>query len=179
VRSELRRVPRGASVAIHLSGHGLPTADCGGYACGEDAYHAHARALFERTKRALEKAIRRPGRTGVFHLYGDGATDTDHPEEKVDSPIEALAARQAAGYRYVIDVPYEFDSDSRDTLIVLRRGYERPIPDWDRHYVSRFEHGDSRRASRGPADARPMAAAPLRAPQPDRHVRRGVQPSTT
>jgi len=40
----------------------------------------------------------------------------------------------------VIDIPYEFDSDSRDTLIILRHGYERPIPDWDASYESRFEY---------------------------------------
>lgn len=42
----------------------------------------------------------------------------------------------------MIDVPYEFDSDSRDTLIILRQGYERPIPDWDANYVSRFRYKD-------------------------------------
>jgi len=40
----------------------------------------------------------------------------------------------------VINIPYDFDSDSRDTLIVLRQGYRRPIPDWDARYESRFEH---------------------------------------
>jgi hypothetical protein len=48
--------------------------------------------------------------------------------------------RQEAGFRYVVDIPYEFDSDSRDTLIVLRRGYQRPEGDWDRAFESRFEY---------------------------------------
>jgi len=139
---ELARLPRRAPVALHLSGHGLPTDTCWRYDCGADSYHAYSRKLFVRTKRALLRAIDRPGETGVFHLYGDGGSDDDDPEDLVDSPTEALAEREDAGYRFVIDIPYEFDSDSRDTLIVLRRGYERPIPDWNRRYVSRFEHGE-------------------------------------
>ena len=39
----------------------------------------------------------------------------------------------------MIDLPYEFDSNSRDTPIILRRGYERPIPDWNRRFESRFQ----------------------------------------
>lgn len=135
---ELDRLPAKAPVAIHLSGHGLPTSECGDYDCGADAYHRYSRRLFERTSRELRAAIERPGKTGVFHLYADGATDDDDPEDLVDSPIEALENRAAAGYRHVVDIPYEFDSDSRDTLIVLRQGYERPIPDWNDRYESRF-----------------------------------------
>jgi hypothetical protein len=142
VLAELERVPKRAPVAIHLSGHGIPTTDCGSYACGQDSYHASSRALFERVGGAVRKALRkRPGRTGVFTLYGEGATDADDPGELVESPIEALDARVAAGFAHVIDVPYEFDSDSRDTLVVLREGYERPIPDWDRRLESRFAYG--------------------------------------
>jgi hypothetical protein len=141
VRAELARLPKRAPVAVHLSGHGIPTTECGGYPCGLDSYHSHSRALFARVSAAVRKAVRkRPGRVGVFNLYGDGATDEDDPGELVHSPIEALDARAAAGFRHVIDVPYEFDSDSRDTLIVLRQGYKRPIPDWDRRYESRFEY---------------------------------------
>ncbi len=140
VRRELRALPPAAPAAIHLSGHGLPTGRCGDYDCGGDAYHDFSRALFERTKRALERAVRRPGRLGVFHLYADGATEADDPEGKVDSPVEALDSRAKAGFRHVIDVPNEFDSDSRDTLIVLRRGYQRPIPDWDRRFESHFTY---------------------------------------
>jgi hypothetical protein len=139
--AELKRVPRTEPVAIHLSGHGIPTADCGSYACGSDPYHANSAALFDLTARSLSKAIKRPARTGIFRLYGDGATDADDPGELIDSPIEALEKRRAEGFRYVIDIPYEFDSDSRDTLIVLRHGYERPIPDWDALYESRFQSG--------------------------------------
>jgi hypothetical protein len=141
VRRELRALPPHAPVAIHLSGHGLPTGECGAYDCGADRYHDFSRALFQRTKRAIERRVRRPGRLGVFHVYGDGATDEDDPEELVDSPLEALEHRSADGFRHVVDVPYEFDSDSRDTLIVLRRGYERPIPDWDGRLESRFSYG--------------------------------------
>jgi hypothetical protein len=139
-RAELAQLPPHEPVAIHLSGHGIPTTDCGSYACGSDPYHANSAALFDLTSRSLRKAIRRPGRTGIFRLYGDGATDADDPGELVDSPTEALEKRRAEGFRYVIDIPYEFDSDSRDTLIVLREGYERPIPDWDASYESRFEY---------------------------------------
>lgn len=139
-RRELAAVPEDAPVALHLSGHGLPTTTCGEYDCGSDAYHAYARRLFERTKAALERAIDRPGRTGIFHVYGDGGEGESDPEDEVDGPIEALEQRVADGFRYVIDIPYEFDSDSRDTLIVLRRGYHRPIPDWDARLESRFDY---------------------------------------
>lgn len=140
VRREVARLPRNAAVAVHLSGHGLPTTMCGDYDCGADAYHAHSAELFRRTSAAVRAAVRRPGRLGVFRLYGDGATDEDDPGHEVDSPMEALAKRARSGYDYVIDIPYEFHADSRDTLIVLRQGYERPIPDWDRVYESRFTH---------------------------------------
>lgn len=136
-KSELARAPQGARVAIHLSGHGLPTGMCGDYDCGADAYHRSSKQLFERTRAALLQEIDGDA-PGIFHIYGDGATDEDDPDNKVDSPIEALAERKEQGYDYVIDIPYEFDSDSRDTLIVLRRGYERPIPDWNRRLESSF-----------------------------------------
>jgi hypothetical protein len=58
----------------------------------------------------------------------------------MDSPVEALAKRKADGFTHVVDIPFEFDSDSRDTLIVLRQGYERPIPDWGAGYESHFDH---------------------------------------
>jgi hypothetical protein len=139
-QSELDRLPRRVPVAIHLSGHGLPTAMCGSYDCGADAYHVQSEALFERAKRALAERVRRPGPTGIFRLYGDGAEDPDDPHDLVDSPMEALEARSAAGFGHVIDIPFEFDSDSRDTLIVLREGYRRPIPDWNESYESEFSH---------------------------------------
>ena len=140
VRTELDRVPAEAPVAVHLSGHGLPTAMCGEYNCGADAYHRSSADLFARVKRALGKAITRKGRTGVFHLYGDGGEGDDDPDNKVDSPVEALDKRATAGFRYVVDVPYEFDANSRDTLIVLRQGYRRSAPDWNRTWESRFTY---------------------------------------
>ncbi|HEX2040785.1 MAG TPA: hypothetical protein VHF47_13760 [Acidimicrobiales bacterium] len=136
VRAELAALPPGARAAVHLSGHGLGTDMCGEYDCGADAYHASSRDLFARTKAALSAARIHD----VFHVYGDGGDDENDPGDEVDSPIEALAKRKAAGYTHVIDVPYEFDSNSRDTLIVLRHGYGRNAPDWDARWVSRFRH---------------------------------------
>ncbi|HEV2757454.1 MAG TPA: hypothetical protein VG318_16945 [Actinomycetota bacterium] len=141
--AELRRLPRSARVAIHLSGHGLPTGKCGDYDCGADAYHEVARSLFERTSAAILDAAARPG-LGVFHVYGDGGEGDDDPDDEVDSPLEALAERQTAGFTHVVDIPYEFDSDSRDTLIVLRSGYGRPEGEWDRRFESRFRHDGMR-----------------------------------
>lgn len=138
-KAELRALPARAKVAIHLSGHGLPTDACGEYDCGADAYHEHARRLFDRTSRAIERSARRSG-VEVFHVYGDGGTDEDDPEDEVDSPMEALAKRKEAGFTHVVDIPYEFDSDSRDTLIVLRAGYQRPQGEWDEAYESRFTY---------------------------------------
>lgn len=140
VRTELARLPASAPIALHLSGHGLPTAECGEYDCGSDAYHAFSRALFSRTKKAITASVRRKVRFGVFHVYGDGGEGDSDPENKVDSPAEALAKRKAQGFRYLIDVPYEFDSNSRDTLIVLRHGYRRDPPDWNARYESNFEY---------------------------------------
>lgn len=140
VGAELAAVPADVPVAIHLSGHGLPTTTCGGYDCGADPYHQHSAALFARVKPAILATIDRPGRTEIFHTYGDGATGDDDPQDKVASPIEALDARRAAGFRFVIDVPFEFDSNSRDTLIVLRRGYGRPSPDWNARWESAFTY---------------------------------------
>jgi hypothetical protein len=137
---EFHALPRGARVALHLSGHGLPTGRCGDYDCGADAYHAFARDLFARTREAILRLADHHSQLGVFHIYGDGGTGDDDPQDRVDGPLEALAKRRQAGFTHVIDIPYEFDSDSRDTLIVLRRGYGRPIPDWDRRYESRFVH---------------------------------------
>jgi hypothetical protein len=139
VRSELTKVPASAAVAVHLSGHGLPTAACGDYDCGADAYHAYSRELFARTKKAIAASVKRTGRLGVFHVYGDGGEGDSDPEDEVDGPNEALAKRKTQGFRYVIDVPYEFDSNSRDTLIVLRHGYGREPPDWNSRYESQFE----------------------------------------
>jgi hypothetical protein len=136
----IHELPARARVAVHLSGHGLPTAMCGDYDCGSDAYHSFARELFARTRVEILRIRHQHAAPGVFHLYGDGGSGDDDPEDKVDSPLEALEKRASAGYTHVIDIPYEFDSDSRDTLIVLRRGYGRPIPDWDRRYESRFTH---------------------------------------
>jgi hypothetical protein len=49
-----------------------------------------------------------------------------------------LTKRKEADFEYVVDIPYEFDSDSRDTLIILRGGYERPEGKWNGRYESRF-----------------------------------------
>ena len=140
VQAELAKLPPDAAVAVHLSGHGLPTTMCGDYDCGADAYHRSSADLFARVKPALAAAIDRPGRTEIFHLYGDGAEGDDDPDDKVDSPIEALDERAAAGFTHVIDVPYEFDANSRDTLIVLRQGYRRDAPDWNAAWESRFTY---------------------------------------
>ena len=140
VARELGRLPDDAPVAVHLSGHGLPTGMCGEYDCGADSYHEYSQRLFETTKAAIEAKVDREGRFGVFHLYGDGATEEDDPDGRVHSPIEALDARVKDGFEYVVDIPHEFDSDSRDTLIILRQGYQRPIPDWDENFESHFEY---------------------------------------
>lgn len=139
-QAEIAKLPEKAPVALHLSGHGLATTMCGDYDCGADSYHESSKELFGRTKAAILNAVERPGRLGVFRLYGDGGTDEDDPDDLVDSPMEALQKRKADGFRYVIDIPYEFDSNSRDTLIILRQGYERPIPDWNHRYESHFDH---------------------------------------
>lgn len=76
----------------------------------------------------------------MFHVYGDGGEGEDDPEDEVDSPLEALAKRKDAGFAYVVDIPYEFDSDSRDTLIILRRGYGRPEGEWNARFESSFRH---------------------------------------
>jgi len=139
VRRELASIPNGEPVAVHLSGHGLPTGTCGDYDCGADAYHRSSADLFARTAQALRSRITRSGRWGVFHLYGEGADPDNDPDGKIDSPLEALAKRKADGYRHVIDIPHEFDANSRDTLIVLRAGYGRQAPDWNTELESRFE----------------------------------------
>lgn len=138
--AELKRLPANAKVALHLSGHGLPTGTCGEYDCGSDAYHSVARDLFERTSAAIRDRVDHDGDLGVFHVYGDGGEGDDDPDDVVESPLEALAARKEAGYEYVVDIPYEFDSDSRDTLIILRAGYGRPEGEWNARLESRFEH---------------------------------------
>ncbi len=138
VRAELGKLPRSVPVAVHLSGHGLPTSACGDYDCGGDAYHAYARDLFSRARRAIEQSISRPGRFGIFHVYGDGGEGDSDPDNEVDGPNEALNQAKKEGFRYVIDIPYEFESNSRDTLIVLRHGYGREAPDWNDRYESRF-----------------------------------------
>lgn len=139
VGAELATVPANASVAIHLSGHGLPPGMCGDYDCGADSYHAYSHGLFQRAKAAILAHIQRPGRTEIFHIYGDGGDSQSDPENKVTSPAEGLAARKADGFQYVIDVPYEFDSNSRDTLIVLRKSYGRPTPDWNARWESTWD----------------------------------------
>jgi hypothetical protein len=137
--AELASLPAHASVAIHLSGHGLSTGRCGDYDCGADRYHAFSKRLFERAKAAVLAHIERPGRTAIFHIYGDGGDGDADPDNKVESPTEGLAARKAAGFQHVIDIPYEFDSNSRDTLIVLRKSYGRPTPDWNARWESAWD----------------------------------------
>lgn len=141
IQAELAQVPPDAAVAIHLSGHGLSTTMCGDYDCGADAYHRYAADLFARVRPAVLAVIDRPGRTDVFHIYGDGGEGDSDPDHRVASPIEALDARVAeGGWTQLIDIPYEFDSNSRDTLIVLRQGYQRPQPDWNTAYESHFTY---------------------------------------
>ncbi|MFZ6005292.1 MAG: hypothetical protein ACOYXM_15310 [Actinomycetota bacterium] len=140
VKAELAVLPPEAPVAIHLSGHGLSRTMCGDYDCGADAYHRYAAELFEQVKTALEAAVDRPGLTGVFHIYGDSGEGDADPDNEVTSPIEGLDARAAEGWTHVVDIPYEFDSNSRDTLIVLRQGYNRPQPDWNQAYESHFSY---------------------------------------
>lgn len=141
VRAELALLPPDAAVALHLSGHGLSTTACGTYDCGADAYHRYAADLFARVRPAVEAAVDRPGRTGVFHTYADGGEGDADPDDQVTSPLEALDARVAeGGWTHVIDIPYEFDSNSRDTLIVLRQGYNRPQPDWNTSWESHFTY---------------------------------------
>lgn len=139
-QAELDAAPAGSKVAIHLSGHGLPTAACGRYDCGADAYHEHSAALFARAREAIARRVRHGGEWGLFHVYGEGGDSEADPADEVDSPLEALATRKAEGYTHVVDIPYEFDANSRDTLIVLRRGYGRTAPDWDAALESAFEH---------------------------------------
>lgn len=139
VVEQLRSYPPDAPVAIHLSEHGLPTGMCGEYDCGADAYHEFAADLFARTRAAILARVQRPGRTEVFQVYGDGGDAESDESDVVDSPIEALEKRGAARFRHVLDIPYAFGADSRDTLVVLRRGYARPVPDWDENYTSRFQ----------------------------------------
>lgn len=138
VRREVSALPDDAVVAVHLSGHGLSTTTCGGYECGEDAYHAYAKGLFARVSKAVRAAVKRPGRFGIFSVFADGSEGDADPDNRVDSPMEGLAKRKAARFTHVIDVPFEFDSNSRDTLIILRDAYRRPIPDWNSAYESRF-----------------------------------------
>lgn len=138
VRAELALLPPDAAVALHLSGHGLSTTTCGEYEFSADAYHRYAAELFARVRPAVEAAVSRPGRTGVFHIYGDSGEGDADPDDKVDGPLEALDARAAEGFAHVVDIPYEFDSNSRDTLIVLRQGYGRPQPDWNPAFESHF-----------------------------------------
>jgi hypothetical protein len=138
VRAELAGVPASAPVAVHLSGHGLPTTRCGDYDCGADAYHRFSHALFARARKAIMADVKRRARFDVFHVYGDGGEGDADPEDKVAGPLEALAKRRAQGFRYVIDIPYEFEANSRDTLIVLRNAYGRRAPDWNSLYESRF-----------------------------------------
>ncbi|MGH2758687.1 MAG: hypothetical protein ACRDKJ_03880, partial [Actinomycetota bacterium] len=138
VRAEVGKLPASAPVAIHLSGHGLPTTACGDYDCAADAYHGYAKDLFARARRAIERSVDRPGRFGVFHIYADGGEGDADPDNEVDGPNEALAKRKQEGFRYVVDVPYEFESNSRDTLIVLRHAYGRTAPDWNDRYESHF-----------------------------------------
>lgn len=90
VRAELALLPPDAPVAIHLSGHGLSRTMCGDYDCGADAYHRYAADLFARVRPAVEAAIERPGRTSVFHIYGDSGEGDADPDNEVTSPIEAL-----------------------------------------------------------------------------------------
>jgi len=144
VKAELKKVPNGSPVAIHLSAHGESLSMCGTYDCAGDAYHAVVADLFARTKAAIEQKVKWKGRLGVFHLYGEGADPAHDPGNLVDSPTEALAKRKADGYRYVIDVPYTFDADSRDTLIVLREAYGLTPPDWNPAYETRFLRDDLR-----------------------------------
>ena len=126
VRTELAAVPAGEPVAVHLSGHGLSTTTCGDYDCGADAYHQSSADLFARTSKAVRSGITRAGPWDVFHLYGEGADPESDPDAKIDSPLEALERRKADGYRHVIDIPYEFDANSRDTLVVLAQRLRPP-----------------------------------------------------
>jgi protoheme ferro-lyase len=138
VRQELAKVPAKAPVALHLSAHGLSLSMCGSYDCLGDAYHQFAADLFERTKAAIERSVKRPGRLGIFTLYGDGADPASDPNNLMDSPEEALAKRKAAGFRHVIDIPYSFSADSRDTLIVLRDAYGLERGNWNAAYETSF-----------------------------------------
>ena len=72
IRAELAVLPRMRAVAIHLSGHGLATTTCGSYDCGADSYHWASPGVssVERRGPASQASIDRPGRTGVFHVYG-------------------------------------------------------------------------------------------------------------
>lgn len=138
VRKELAKVPAKAPVALHLSAHGLSLSMCGSYDCLGDSYHAFAADLFERTKAAIERSVHRPGQLGIFTLYGDGAEPASDPNNLMDSPEEALAKRKATGFQYVIDIPYSFSADSRDTLIVLRDAYGLERGDWNAAYETSF-----------------------------------------
>jgi hypothetical protein len=141
VEAELALLPSDAAVAIHLSGHGLSTTTCGDYDCGADAYHGYAARLFARVSAAVKVSVDRAGPTGVFHIYGDGGEGEVDPENEVAGPIEALDARVAeGGWSHVVDIPFEFDSNSRDTLIILRQGYRRPQPDWNAKWESHFPY---------------------------------------
>jgi hypothetical protein len=97
-------------------------------------------AALRATTRAILASVDGRGKFGVFHVYGGGGTAEGDPEDEVDSPIEALNARKKQGYGYVIDIPYAFDYNSRDTMNVLYHSYRRPIRDWNHRSESQFRY---------------------------------------
>jgi protoheme ferro-lyase len=136
-RAELAEVPGGTPVAIHLSGHGMPVGRCGNYDCGADGYHAFSKTFFERVRDAIVRDVPWSARLGVFHVYASG--DSEDPKA-VDGPAKALAKAKKEGFGRVIVIPHEFEADSVDTLLGLRRGYGREAPDWNSRFESSFSY---------------------------------------
>jgi high-affinity iron transporter len=123
VQELLVRFPAGADVAVFLSQHGGAPGSRSPCGSGVDQYRANTLREFELARQAVAGSVAWGGRLGVYHVYAQGASEQSDPGGVVLSPAEVLAAAEADGFAYVLDLPYDFVADGFDDLVVLREAY--------------------------------------------------------
>ncbi len=141
IKDELDELPKNEKVAVFLSNHGFPTTKLGKYDAANDCYHKNVNKVFKSAKEAILREINWGGELIVLQIFGQFLEKKYNPDHKMMDPIQALELVSSQGFKYVIDIPYEFPGDSVDVLVKLRQAYGlKELPNWNKKYETRLKY---------------------------------------
>jgi hypothetical protein len=141
VNDELMHLPSDADVAIFLSNHGFPLTRVSSYDASQDCYHQNVMEVFESAKKSIAEHVFWSGDLEVFQVFGQFTEEKYNPGERLLTPLRAVDIVSKRGFKYVVDIPYEFPGDSVDVLVKLRNAYGlEELPDWNEEYETHLKH---------------------------------------